>query len=165
MRFNFTYNDDLIQVNAIASATLAAAAFTNQGMIPGTHYVVEVHAPVCGDANNPSCPYTSGGVVKIGLNSQQSTLMTHWKFMIAHELGHAVEWAFIGQHAINYNWGASAVCSCTHVANNPYSNTHCIQSRRDTGAGQIEGFAHAFAARVFNRDYENKGVSSITSPS
>jgi hypothetical protein len=95
----------------------------------------------------------------MGLNSQQNTLMTHWKFMIAHEIGHSVEYAFIGTHAFNYNWSGAPtpLCKCDHVANDPYSNTHCLQSRGDIGAGQIEGWAHAFAARVFNQDAQSDG--------
>ena len=156
---NFTYNDDLIQTYSVSAAVMMAAWRTNQGTIASNHYVSEVHATECGDANNPSCPYTAGGVVKIGLNSQQGTAMTHWKFMIAHEFGHAIQYAFSGVFEADYDWSlAPTLCTCNHVANNPYSNAHCLQSRGDIGAGELEGFAHAFSSRVFNRDNETNGL-------
>jgi hypothetical protein len=147
-----SYNDDVVQVNAVAAATLLREYLTDNGMINGQRYVVEVRAPECGGVLDPSCPYTSGGVVKVGVNKQQGTLMTNWKFMIAHELGHSVQYYGMGSHEFNYAWqGAPQLCRCSHV--DPlYGNGHCMQSRGSIGGGQIEGFAQAYAARVFNDD-------------
>jgi len=159
----FTFNDDLIQTNVVAAAVLAAAARTNQGMTAGTHYVSEVHAPSCGDASIPTCP-TGGSVVKIGVNSQLGTPMTRWKFMIAHEFGHVTKNTFVGYYKRDYYWrDAPDTCGCKHV---PYefSDIHCMQSRGDTGSAQSEGFAHAFAARVFNFDSQADGLFTYYKP-
>lgn len=147
-----SYNDDVVQVNAVTAATLLREYYTDNGMLNGTRYVTEVRAPECGNELSPACPYTSGGVVKVGVNKQQGTLMTTWKFMIAHELGHAVQYAGMGYHESNYDWaGAPQLCRCSHV-DALFGNSHCIQSRGSIGGGQVEGFAQAYAARVFNED-------------
>lgn len=147
-----SYNDDVVQMNAVTAATLLRESAVDNGMLNGTRYVTELRAAECGNELDPSCPYTSGGVVKVGVNKQQGTLMTNWKFMLAHELGHAVQYAAMGYHESSYAWaGAPQLCRCSHV-DALYGNSHCIQSRGSIGGGQVEGFAQAYAARVFNID-------------
>jgi hypothetical protein len=159
-----TYNDDVVQVNAVSAAALRAQYLTDQGMLNGQHYVVDVHAPECGPASDPSCPFTSGGVVKVGVNVQQNSLMTHWKFMIGHELGHSVQYYAMGNHSFDYTWSdATALCRCSHVAT-LYGTAHCIQSRGPIGGGQIEGFAHAYSSRIFNNDNEANGYFAYYKP-
>ncbi len=160
----FTQNDDVIQTNVVAAAVLAAAARTNQGMPTGNHYVAEVHSPDCGNATNPKCPVAPGNVVQIGLNSQLGIPMTRWKFMIAHEFGHTAEFVGVGTFVTNYAWpDLPKVCGCAHV-DDVFGKSHCMQSRGDTGSAQVEGFAHAFSARVFNFDGQNDGIFTHYKP-
>jgi hypothetical protein len=151
-----TYNDDVVQVNAISAAALVKEALTDQGLLNGQRYTVDVNATECTGADSLSCPKTMPltGVIKVGTNTVNNATWAHWKFVIAHELGHAAQFVGMGFHAYEYTWtGAPELCRCSHVSD-VYGSGHCIQSRSNITGAQLEGFAHAFAARVFNNDSE-----------
>lgn len=78
---------------------------------------------------------------------------TAWKYVIAHELGHRVAGALDGPVHVTYNhFPAPDACTCRHVRDIEAAGLgqHCLQSREYIGAAEAEGWAHAFAAAVFN---------------
>jgi len=77
---------------------------------------------------------------------------TQWKVIIAHEIGHSVERDGAGLANGNYDHVVPTslpLCRCDHV---PFSGhrAHCLQSREYTRAAWEEGFAHFYAAKIFN---------------
>jgi hypothetical protein len=151
-----TFNNDAIQAAAIVSQMLGRHAAgplyggADMGIGPGT-YTVNVNE-AC--STGGSCYKTDTRTVHIASTMNLGTPASHWKHVIAHEFGHAVQHFAMGSPAAHYDdvaIGANeAVCRCDHYGTE-YSNTlHCLQSREITGAAQKEGFAHAFATRVFN---------------
>jgi hypothetical protein len=66
----------------------------------------------------------------------------------------------MGSHASSYGDQATeALCRCDHYDAATWGNQeHCIQSREIVGGGEVEGFAHAFASRVWNNVGQNDGV-------
>ena len=102
---------------------------------------------------------------------------SHWKFVIAHEAGHAVQELAMGEFAqtgysyrcppgmtcngVTVNSGyidppsllLPSLCGCQHVQST--QGLHCLQSIERGGAAQGEGFAQFFAARVWNTQEED----------
>jgi len=75
---------------------------------------------------------------------------TQWKVIIAHEIGHGVEKRASGRAYLDYSHSATEpLCRCDHIPNAAI-RLHCLQSREFAGAAWAEGFAHFFAAKVFN---------------
>jgi hypothetical protein len=74
-----------------------------------------------------------------------------WKFIITHEIGHHVQFLSMGYPSYGYDLSSThPKCRCDHYDEYWGNNIHCIQSREQTGGAALEGFAHMFAARVFN---------------
>lgn len=71
------------------------------------------------------------------------------KSIIGHEIGHMVEnWLWTGW-SWNYNhFVATNVCRCDHAVTS--NQIHCMQSREEEGAARREGWAHFYAASLFN---------------
>lgn len=73
------------------------------------------------------------------------------KFVVAHELGHVVQGANFSFGSYSYSTGDDpfvAACRCDHVQSS--NQLHCLQSRETFVAAAIEGFAHFYAAKVWN---------------
>jgi hypothetical protein len=73
------------------------------------------------------------------------------KFVVAHELGHVVQGANFSFGSYSYDTGDDpfvAACRCDHVQSS--NQLHCLQSRETFVAAAIEGFAHFYAAKVWN---------------
>jgi hypothetical protein len=77
----------------------------------------------------------------------------YWKFMLAHEIGHIVQDRAMGfpNNNLESDNPTQPLCTCNHYDMSWGNQIHCMQSRETTGGAQVEGFAHAFAIRVFNR--------------
>jgi len=97
----------------------------------------------------------AGGVayygLSIGVNHKDTTTE---KFVIAHEMGHQLEYHALGSNfAINYpgSWPPSVpeVCTCDFVVS--ANKLHCLQSQHDFSTAHTEGFAHFVSQRTFNR--------------
>jgi hypothetical protein len=74
-----------------------------------------------------------------------------FKFAVAHELGHTVHTSRYGNpndSAYSIPNDAPALCRCDHVPHNQQS--HCLNSTDGAARGQVEGFAHFFAAKTWN---------------
>ncbi len=76
------------------------------------------------------------------------------KFVVGHELGHAVQGLGMGNLTTDYdNPTSQSLCRCDHVgSSNQY---HCLQSQEHIGAGASEGFAHLYASRIFNHQEQS----------
>lgn len=82
---------------------------------------------------------------------------SRFKFVIAHELGHGVHDSAGAAPLFNLtstNDDDSGDCGCGFV-DNPVDRSHCLQSEEPIGGAAAEGFAHYFAARVWNDDDQN----------
>ena len=76
------------------------------------------------------------------------------KFVVAHELGHALDVLTHGGSAgaVSYteaHWDGE-LCGCAHVVG--ANNLHCLQSKMSQAGGYLEGFAHFVATAVMNPD-------------
>ena len=97
----------------------------------------------------------------------------YYKFAVAHELGHGVQYSrgvaspdprnqYSGSADEDGNWvddtslapndpsTSSAYCKCAHVDPDDGSRAHCFQSREWTREAMGEGYAHFFASALFN---------------
>jgi hypothetical protein len=84
----------------------------------------------------------------------------YWKFVMAHEVGHFVQHVAMGfpDRDLQSDVPTEQQCTCNHYDENVWSNrAHCMQSREVQGGAAFEGFAHAFAVRVFNRTTDFNG--------
>jgi hypothetical protein len=96
----------------------------------------------------------SGGVAYYGLSigvGHKDT--TTEKFVIAHEMGHQLEYHALGSN-FNYDYSGWAstvpeVCTCNFVVS--ANKLHCLQSQHDFTTAHTEGFAHFVSQRAFNR--------------
>lgn len=81
------------------------------------------------------------------------------KFVIAHEMGHEMQYSQWGGPALQYDRLSlkpqpAQLCGCSGL--NPTGNEiHCMQSTEQQTAAQVEAYAHAFAANVWNSRADN----------
>src|SRR5690606_31828178 len=83
-----------------------------------------------------------------------------WKYVFAHELGHAVQYQLFGLLDFDYAANAAtgiAQCLCDHVdvTHYPANQLHCMQSRERQDSAQNEGFAHFIALDAMNNDSQS----------
>jgi len=85
------------------------------------------------------------------------TALIRWRFIVAHELGHATAARAKTLIPVSYDDDDTAhgLCRCTHVTG--LASSHCLQSRERSSDAQDEGYAHAFATRVFNSTTQANG--------
>jgi hypothetical protein len=88
----------------------------------------------------------------------------HWKYIIAHEIGHHAQDAAMGYMHYYYSDEASeSLCTCSYDLD--WGNVeHCMQSREFSGGAQLEGFAQTFASRVFNLPSQSDAVHVYYKP-
>lgn len=80
------------------------------------------------------------------------------KFLVAHEMGHNLQYRLFGLSGTNYSLvTAYALCTCDHV---PDSNlrAHCLQSKEYSHSAQSEGYAHFYAALAFNNTTQSNAT-------
>jgi len=130
---------------------------TGFGVPDGDYTIVTNHAE-CG-VDNDAC----GGypVTFIGPTLKpDGTPLIRWRFIVAHEIGHATQDRLDTLIGGNYQGGNDApnkpLCLCNHVSG--LSTAHCLQSREYSTDAQGEGFAHAFATRAFNSTSQTNGT-------
>lgn len=150
-----TFNNDAVQSAAVTSLIVAEHLVGSifgapLGVVPGTY---KMHANEgCPGVVPPtdSCYDPSVDLVHLGTTVTNGYMDAHWKFVIAHEVGHYVQARAMGFEFFDYNDTASQIeCQCTYPTS--WGNTvHCLQSREEQGGSEIEGFGHAFATRIFN---------------
>jgi hypothetical protein len=84
---------------------------------------------------------------------------SRWKFVVAHEFGHTVQFAAKANMTVLYNPqipGRPPICRCDHVT---VSNSlHCMQGLQRWDDAQEEGFAHFFSANIWNSKFNPNGT-------
>jgi hypothetical protein len=155
-----TSTGDAIQTAAVAGLILARHKTgmltygTGMGLWPGlTDIYSNVDCPnlpgascVTRDLNDYTHVYTYLSPSEITPAYPHS----HWKIVIAHELGHSAQALGAGIQITNSTDNPSEPsCRCDQVVP-PNGQLHCLQSREYSGTAQAEGFAHSFAVRLFN---------------
>jgi hypothetical protein len=106
-------------------------------------------------ANGTCDSCQSGGLVHLRPTVGNVLDDSFWKFVVAHEIGHAIQQKGMGSFKLDYNIGQPPglvpppKCACNHVSTS--NSLHCLQSIEEPGAAQLEGFAQFFASRAFNR--------------
>jgi hypothetical protein len=155
LNFNPTFNDDAVQVAAITAHALgkdfAGPVYGAAGMGIVTGGVLLANEDCPGEGGG-SC-IGPDGILYIGTSANGGPHASHWKYIIAHEIGHMVQQGAMGRRNFHYDDTAPGpngnVCRCDHYGDE-FGKSHCLQSREISGAAQNEGFAHAFATRLFN---------------
>ncbi|HOU93492.1 MAG TPA: hypothetical protein PLU22_20715, partial [Polyangiaceae bacterium] len=143
-------NTSDFQTAAVTGQVLRAnwATGGNVGLTAGTY---QVHS-------DEACPSSSGDSCAVFPHIYINWANTHawWRTIVAHEIGHAVRQNAMGSPWANRTTGGDTVdlCRCDHIS---ADEVHCLQSRSNYGYAQEEGFAQAFATRVFNNNIEANG--------
>jgi hypothetical protein len=95
----------------------------------------------------------SGGTIYLG-NDNSGTPRSSRKYVVAHELGHLVQGLQFGTQSLTYGQSSTIpACRCDHVTIS--NKLHCLQSKEDVNASEIEGFGHFFASDIFNNGADN----------
>jgi hypothetical protein len=76
-----------------------------------------------------------------------------WKFLIAHELGHAFNGPGIFVNGRSSD-DTLSYCRCDHVINGP---EHCLQQSHASVYATGEAYAHFFSAKIWNNDSQGNG--------
>jgi hypothetical protein len=148
-----TFNNDAVQAAAVMGQIAAADVFNGgMGVTPGWYTILTNQGCGALDPKTDSCYNPPDDTVHIGTTAVGGgTPESHWKYIIAHEVGHNVQWRAMGFYGFNYDDTATeSLCKCDHYTTVWGNKVHCIQSREQVGGAMLEGFGHAFASRTFN---------------
>lgn len=99
---------------------------------------------------------TNGYGVRIRNDTAAGVDHSRRKFMVAHELGHAV--GYVAGDIINSNYSrysSNSHCNCDSMGN---GDDHCLHSYEYIRAAEFEGFAHFFSSLVWNAPSAANGV-------
>lgn len=145
--------DNRFQASAAIGQTVANSAIE----VPSGTYPVRMER--CADST--AC--FSRPALKLGDNND-GTHNVQWKFVVAHEFGHAIQSAFnaLPSRSGNTTYRADvedtpappSLCKCDHVVD-PDDQSHCMQSREYLVGVEPEAYAHAVAASTWNALDEN----------
>jgi hypothetical protein len=156
-------NDDAIQAAAVTGQILNQQQWTTGGLglLPESYFIHTNEScffpdeGTCYDNQDPPYNKVQIGPAAVGGGATQA----YWKHIVAHEIGHYVQDRAMGEHEFDYALNASTEsCKCDHYDTSWGNNIHCMQSRESVGGAQLEGFAHAFASRVFNQTTSADGT-------
>ena len=171
---NIAIDTEAGQTAAVAGLILQTSNNNNNslGIWPGSLYRIHANlgCPIvgggydplkscfAGESYNPEVSYLYFGTQSGGYNqaSGMNEPGAWWKYIIAHEIGHAMQFRDLGVlGALDYQHGDELyffrVCRCDNVTS---AKEHCLNSKEDFNVGEIEGFAHFYATRVFNWNTE-----------
>lgn len=161
-------NNDAVQAAAVASTILVTHFLgvlggTDLGIADGS-YKVHANEGCPGDSFSGSCYRTDTDIVYIGTFQNNGYTEAHWKFIVAHEMGHQVQFHAMGRPNFNLDsdMPTQTACQCNFDAG--YGTSHCLQSRELQGGAEVEGFGHGFASRIFNSASEANGAFNYYKP-
>ncbi|MCH9681973.1 MAG: hypothetical protein K0V04_11105 [Deltaproteobacteria bacterium] len=130
-----TAGQSFAQFNVLSAATRTASKFATG---PGLNFSVAPTTPCSGGGN---C--YQNGPKKLNIETTNGSHLN--KFLIAHEIGHAV---------MHDTLGAAAISDCNFSTGgaNCQAPNHAMRSKEHNSCALVEGFAHYFAAAVWNFD-------------
>ncbi len=136
------------------SAAISGALYAHGARMPPGAYTVRANERCSNLAT--ACFRPDVDTLFIGANNDSPpTHNSQYKFVIAHELGHAVQFKGSGLMRADYANSPSkndpGACGCQFVSD-PNDRSHCMQSKETLGIATGEGFAHYFAASTWNYD-------------
>ena len=152
--FSFTVGGFGSGDNAMRVAGVLGQAMTLPfGSMPPGAYNVNANQRCNGDAAaSTACFSPAASTLFIGPNID-GTHNSQYKFVVAHEFGHAIQQAAIGglhtDYARDTTLNENGPCGCGFVSD-PTDRAHCLQSRQKLGAVEAESFAHYVAANTWN---------------
>ena len=144
--FNLGLNDAVAATAAVATELIKR---TDMGIQQRTYKVfAEEHCP---DIPGSACYSPGDDAVFLGRDGNQN-FKAFSKYVVAHELGHAIGQHLYGNIDNPYTDTDSAkeLCRCDHVPPDISNNLHCMQSREFVSAAQAEGWGQFFGADLFN---------------
>lgn len=138
-----------MNVTGVAARVFAAS---DSWLPPGTHDTIVDRG--CPDFT-PATDSCVGGSLYIGPGAPPAPAQAKLKFVIGHEYGHLVQdrhfqvnnYSYTG---VNDTLGA---CRCDHVTS--ANSLHCMQSLERYEAAFLEGWAHFYAAKLYNNRLES----------
>jgi hypothetical protein len=81
-----------------------------------------------------------------------------WKYVIAHEMGHAIQGTLFGTLNMSYDENPDILyCNCQHIEN-VLDAKHCLQGREQGAAAQQEGWGQFIALDAMNDDGQTDGT-------
>jgi hypothetical protein len=103
---------------------------------------------------SPTAPYT----VSLGRSSDGSKDAS-WKYVIAHEIGHAIQFKLFGvlNHESYLEDPNINYCNCRHIEN-VLDAQHCLQGREQAAGAQQEGWGQFVALDAMNNDGQTDGT-------
>jgi hypothetical protein len=139
------------QVMAVATQFLLEADI---GIGPSTVLnIVADSTSTLGTHTDPTSPYK----VHLG-RLPDGSKDAWWKYVIAHEMGHAIQGTLFGSLNINYDEDPDIdYCNCGHIEN-VLDARHCLQGREQGAAAQQEGWAQFIALDAMNNDTQSDGT-------
>ena len=130
---------------AIAGQVMRRQGQVDVGFPPNTY--VFIYGSLNNVLYNGDCG-SSGPLNYYGIQIRNTVDRSRKKFMVAHEIGHAIGDAHAQFYDIRSNDTAAAVspyCKCDHL--HPAQDAHCLQSREFIQHAQSEGWAHQSSDR------------------
>ncbi|MBN1653599.1 MAG: hypothetical protein JXA30_07465 [Deltaproteobacteria bacterium] len=140
--------DPISSVAAVATEIINRAV-SDTNFLPDKSTPYKIYANQMCPGGASAC-YTGGRVYLGTLNGGRAANI---KTAIAHEMGHANMDYLMGIPKVDYNHSVPADlthCRCDHVSPPEENRLHCLQSREHAYTSQAEGWAHFYAADLFN---------------
>jgi hypothetical protein len=175
VRVTMTRETALTRASAVVGATFTTPSLTsakNLKIAIGegcSGLDLDARDPVTGQSKPAEACITPEGVVNFGQNVVlgadgnrylADTDTTVEKYVVAHELGHAMERSLNGGAAGDFHYDANTwdgtLCGCDHVMG--ANRVHCLQSSGSHGSAYVEGFGHFVATAVMNSDTQRAAV-------
>lgn len=132
-----TYSPGTFEANVMAVA--AQGLYRHAGGLSNKVFSIHTNA-----GSSRADPNYSGNTAEIFIATGDSTK----KFIIAHELGHAVGGQATGGRLVNNDCSFSSV-SC------PSAGSHSMTSKENSACAIGEGYAHFYSADIWNNHYED----------
>ncbi|MGI8565279.1 MAG: hypothetical protein ACR2LZ_02225, partial [Pyrinomonadaceae bacterium] len=141
-----------------AMAVLAFGLYRYHGGLSGKAFHAGIDNTQSGGSSahfgSSNSSITSGRhYLRLGNDDDDGTPQTRYKFIVAHELGHAIAALYYGSHDDAVNGGEPSVSLSHDVDPNSCGTggtTYSISSKEWNSVGFREGFAHFIAAKIFN---------------
>jgi len=152
---SFSNQFDILRANTYA---VAAHTFVtpDSGHTPHRSYKLNVSKGTCGGYGAVS----NAGETCFGYEPNVVPHTAQSKMTIAHEIGHSIQRNGAGVVKARYSvTSTEPLCKCDHDPAFQGGRTgHCLQSREHGSDAWEEGFAHFYAAKLFNNPFVNDCV-------